>query len=193
MFKSILNLFFKTCCCCFGAIGSVVGDDSRAEAAADEGNHEDTASDPEVESHGEIVVHGPSETIESVCQRSSANTVVPGEHHGSNDDVEDHLNEASNQGAVDGADSPSVSPGTDEHEERVKSDNSEGSSHEGCNYGELGATFLAIHVTVICKILKSLKELSCHFFVIVVDGTINLQLYVPSIATEGPITVCRCG
>ena len=169
------------------------GNIGRAHAAADEGKHEDNSGDPKIESHGKVVIHGPSEVIKSVCKRTGADVVVLGEHHRASDDSEDELNEARCQGAVHGAYSCSVSPCTYKHEERVKSDDFEGSAQNHSDYSELRATFLAVHVTVIGKIIEGLKEISGHLFVVPVEFTNNLQVNIPGTATEGTCAVCGCG
>ena len=179
------------------AVGSAVGG---AHSAADERQHENQGHDPEVECHRDVVVHGPPEAGEGVGERAATDVVVLGEEHGAGDDGEDELEHASDEGAVDGADSPSVPPGTDEHEERVKSDDAEGGTHELSDDGETRAELLAVHVTVFLKVKERLLQVSSQLLLVPADLTTDSELNVPRVGAEGrallvdaPGTTARLG
>lgn len=123
-----------------------------AQAAADEDEHPDEAEDPRHEDHVEVVCHGPIEGITCVKHRSCANRVVLGEKAGADGDQDSKLEEASEHSAVDGADSPSVSPRSNKHKERVEADDAVGCTHQGGHHCELGALCLAVDVTIFIKL-----------------------------------------
>ena len=165
------------------------GNIGRAHAAADEGKHEDQAGDPEVEDHGEVVVHGPPEANEGVGERAHANVVVLAEQHRGGHNLQNELAQARDERAVDGAHSSAEPPGANEHEERVQSNYTIGGSHEDSDDGEGGATLLAVHITVFGKVHLSCEEIVGKLVIGPVDSASNLNFDIPSLVTEGRLPI----
>ena len=106
----------------------------------------------------EVICHVPRHTSAGcVQQRASTDSVVLGESESADDTEDNELEHANKEGAVDGADSPSVPPGSDEHEKCIKTDETIDDAHESSDKGQLGACPLAVDVTVIHKFNDSLK------------------------------------
>ena len=72
---------------------------------------------------------------------------------------------------VDRADSPSVSPGSDEHEEGVEADKTEEGAHESGEESHLGASGLAVDVTVINHGDVVIEEVLVEVLVVVAHGS----------------------
>ena len=87
-----------------------------------EAQHGEERDDPEGECHVEVIRHGPDEcAIPNRCfsHGPCADSVVLGEHKNASSDENSELEHADDTGEVDRADSPSVSPSSDEHGESV--------------------------------------------------------------------------
>ena len=132
-------------------------------------------------------MHGPSPASESGCHRSCADCVVLGEEHGTSDNCKDELKEAGDKSAVDRADSAPVSPGSDEHEERVETDNSESGGHENGDGSQLRARFLAVHITIFRDIGHGFKQIGRELLVVPVQAAFYFNFDIPSISTESII------
>ena len=120
-----------------------------AHSAADEDKHPNKANNPNNKGDIEVISHCPRHACGSVGQRASTDSVILCEHKGTNDTEDNELEEANEECAVDGADSPSVSPGSNEHEKCVDSDEAVDDAHQSCDEGKLGACLLTVDVTVI--------------------------------------------
>ena len=129
-----------------------------AHSAADEDKHPNKASNPNNKGDVEVICHSPRHTSSCVKQRACTDSVSLCKQEGADDTEDNELEEASEESAVYGADSPSVSPGSNEHEKCVKANNTIGDAHESSNKGHLGACPLAVDVTVISLLNLSLKE-----------------------------------
>lgn len=128
----------------------LVGSVSGAESTASEGEHGEEGDDPKAEGRVEVISHSPEPHFaHGALHRTSTDSVVRGEQKGASDAEDDELNQTGGKGAVDGADSPSVAPGADEHEERVECDDAIDHAHEAGNTCEVGARCLAVNVTVL--------------------------------------------
>ena len=93
------------------------------------------------------------------------------------------MEQANEEGAVDRADSPSVPPGSNEHEKCVKADETIDDAHESSDKGQLGACPLAVDVTVIHYLNESLKVVLVEATITYSDITKNLDVKVPSIVS----------
>jgi len=101
----------------------------------------------------------PDEGSEGVVKRSGADLVEFGEEHRGDSDKAGELNHASAHGAVDGGDSGPVVKGADEHEDSVEADDTEDTGHEASDNSQLGASGLAVKVTVLNELNLSLEEI----------------------------------
>ena len=129
-----------------------------AHSAADEDKHPNEANDPNNKGDIEVVCHSPRHGSGGCKERATADSVILC-YQKSTDYTEDNeLEQAGEESAVNGADSPSVSPGSDEHEKRVKADNTVNNAHECCDQSQLRACLLAVDVTVIDQFYKILEE-----------------------------------
>jgi len=129
---------------------SLVG---RAHAEGEEEEHEEDLGDPHADVGSVVVGHGPHECAGGRGEGAGAEVHgVAAEEEGAGDDEDSELEDAGEQGAVHAADSVSVSPGTDEHNERVDNNDAEGGSVENGNDGETGAGCLAVDVAVLDKL-----------------------------------------
>lgn len=97
--------------------------------------------------------------------------VVLGEEEGGGGGEDGELEDAHEEGAVDRAGSPSVSPGSDEHEEGVEADKTEEGAHEGGEEGHLGASLLAVDVTVVNHGDEGIEIVLVDVLVVVVNNT----------------------
>lgn len=148
-----------------------------AETAAEETEHEEDSSNPEGHGHLEVVDHSPWECIaSSFLHGATADGVVLGEHEDSGGDQDSELEEAGEEGAVDGAHSHSPSPGSDEHEEGVEANDTVGSAHEDASDGETGTSLLAVIVTVLPEIDLSLEEAKGDILVVDVEASVNFKV-----------------
>lgn len=144
---------------------SLVWVPGRAHSAAKEDEGGEDCADPELESNAEVIRHSPSGIAwGSDRHRSAADVVVLGHKEDTGGDKDSELEQAGNECAVDGTDSPSVSPCSDEHKESVESNNAVGSTHKSSDERELRARLLAVHVTIFREVDLGLHE------VIVVHG-----------------------
>merc|ERR1739844_446424 len=87
-----------------------------AHSAADEDKHPDEAEDPNNKRNVEVIGHSPGHASCRRCKRAGAHSIILCEQKGTDDTKDNELEEAGEEGAVDGADSPSVPPGSNEHE-----------------------------------------------------------------------------
>jgi len=149
---------------CSGLVGG-------AETAAAEEEHGEPAGDPEGEAPVEVVGDVPWEVhAPSLVHRSGAHGVVLGEEEGSAGGKDSKLEDAHEQSAVDGADSPSVSPRANEHEQGVQTDQTEEGAHKGGEKGHLGALSLAVDVAIVNHGDPVIKVVSVNILVVVVDA-----------------------
>ena len=93
---------------------------------------------------------------------------------------EGHFEEANEESAVDRADSPSVSPGANEHEKRVEADETVDNTHEGSDQSQLRACFLAVNVAVINQLNIILEEVFVEAFIAYSDISGNCDVNVVS-------------
>ena len=117
--------------------------------AADEAEHEEEGDNPEGASDVEIVSHGPDADTPGRSHGAHADLVVLGVEDGAGGDEDTELEEADEAREVGGADSESVSPGADEHEEGVEGDETVDETHEAGDQGHLRASSLAIEVAIV--------------------------------------------
>ena len=99
------------------------------------------------------------------------------------------MEHADSEGAVDRADSPSVSPRANEHEDGIEADEAVDGTEEASNYGELGASSLAVDITVLNHIDVVAQQVSVQVLVIpVCIGTVSgFEGSVPSLSEVGVI------
>ena len=131
--------------CCSLAVGS----ESGAQSAADEDKHPNKANYPNNKRDVEVICHSPRHSLGCIKQWASTDSVILCEHEGADDTEDNELEQANEECAVDRADSPSVSPGSNEHEKRVEADKTVDDTHESSDKSQLGACPLAVDVTVI--------------------------------------------
>ena len=137
-----------------------------AEAAAAEEEHSEEGDDPEGESHVEIISHSPDHILTvGLDHRAAADGVVLGEEKGSDDDRKDELAQAGGESADDRAESPSVSPGANEHEEGIKTNETVGEAHEASDHGEVGSGGLAVDVAILDQINVVSEEISVKILI----------------------------
>ena len=149
---------------CSGLVGG-------AETAAAEEEHGEPARDPDREAPVEVVSDVPWEVhAPSLVHRSGAHGVVLREQEGGAGGKDGKLEDAHEQSAVDRADSPSVSPCADEHEQGVQTDQTEEGAHEGGKEGHLGALSLAVDVAIVNHVEPVLEVVSVNVLVVVVDA-----------------------
>ena len=99
------------------------------------------------------------------------------------------MEHANSEGAVDRADSPSVSPRANEHEDGIEADEAVDGTEEASNDGELGASSLAVDITVLNHIDVVAQQVSVQVLVIpVCFGTISgFEGSVPSVSVVGVV------
>jgi hypothetical protein len=137
--------------CCFAEAGlthSVFALAGGLETTEEEGEEKNDAHDPEAKAHAEVVTHGPLETASSGSERARADGVPSVAEDDSGDDDDAELEEAGEEGAVDGQNAILVPECTDEHEEGVEGDDAEAELVEAGDQGELRALSQAVNVTV---------------------------------------------
>ena len=76
------------------------------------------------------------------------------------------MEHANSEGAVDRADSPSVSPRANEHEDGIEADKAVDGTEEASNDGELGASSLAVDITVLDHIDVVAQQVSVQVLVV---------------------------
>lgn len=130
-----------------------------AETTSEPDEHCEPSHNPKCGSHEDVVSVVPDEGCKGVVERSGTNFVEFGEEQRGNYDKADELNHASAHGAVDGGDSGPVVKGADEHEDSVEADDAEDSSHEASDNSQVGASGLAVKVTVLNELNLSLEEI----------------------------------
>jgi hypothetical protein len=130
------------CSFSFGLVGG-------AQSTADEYKHPDEAEDPNNKCDVKVVGHGPGEGFGGSFERARAQSIILCEHEGADNTKNNELEEAGEEGAVDGADSPSVPPSSNEHEKCVETDDTVDDAHEGSDQSKLRSRFLAVDVTVL--------------------------------------------
>lgn len=145
-----------------------------AETAREPDEHCEPSNDPKCGGHEDVVTVMPDEGSEGVVKRSGADLVEFGEEHRGDSDKAGELNHASAHGAVDGGDSGPVVKGADEHEDSVEADDTEDTGHEASDNSQLGASGLAVKVTVLNELNLSLEEILV--FVSVPVESISLRL-----------------
>ena len=123
--------------------------EGRAHSTADEDEHPNEADDPNDEGDVEVIGHGPQQWLGCRLERTGANGIGLCKQHGTCGNKNAELEEASEECAVDRANSESPPPSANEHKECVKADDSVTNTHESSDQGELRASFLAIYITVI--------------------------------------------
>ena len=146
-------------------------------AAAHKAEHGEEWGNPERECHVEIIRHCPD-----VCRvpdggfshRSRADSIVLGEHEATRSDKHRELEQADNTGEVDRADSPSVSPGANEHSKSVQAGKEVDEAQKTSDKSQLRALSLAINIAVLESIEPCFAEVTVHIdvvpLVIVGDG-----------------------
>lgn len=169
------------------ASSEVLSSEGGAHAAADEDEHPDPAEDPGDEDGVEVVGHGPHEGVAGVGEGARADGVVLGEEAGAHGDQDGELEEAGEEGAVDGAHSPPPPPRADEHEEGVEADDAVGGAHQRRHHGELGALRLAVHVAVFHKFDQVLQVVLVEALVGDCDEAAEPQGSVPGWLALGGI------
>lgn len=102
---------------------------------------------------------------------AGTHSVVLGEEESGGGGEDGELEDAHEESAVDRADSPSVSPGSDEHEEGVEADKTEEGAHESGEESHLGASGLAVDVTVINHGDVVIEEVLVEVLVVVAHGS----------------------
>ena len=148
-----------------------------AEAAAAEEEHGEEGDDPEGESHVEIISHSPDHILTvGLDHRAAADGVVLGEEEGSDDDRKDELAHAGGKSADDRAESPSVSPGADEHEDGVKTNKTVGEAHEASDEGKVGSGGLAVDVAILDQINVVREEISVKILISPVHASTNADV-----------------
>ena len=109
-----LDVFGRRECSVLGLVG-------RTEAADEEAEHQEDLGGPQADVGGVVISHGPHQSAGGRREGAHAEgRCVLAEEEGGGDDDDSELEQAGEDGEVDTADSPSVSPGTDEHEERIE-------------------------------------------------------------------------
>ena len=145
---------------------------SLAETAAAEEHHSEEADDPEGEGHIEIIGHSPDHIVAiRLHHRAGADRVVFCEEQGTNNDRKDKLDETGSGSANDRAESPSVSPDTNEHENCVQGNNAVGGSHQTGDKSELRARLLAVNVTVLNQINPVFQKVTVEVLITPVHFT----------------------
>ena len=90
-------------------------------------------------------------------KRAGTHSVVLSKHQGSNGYEKSKLEYAGGEGAIDRADSPSVSPSANKHEEGIQTNDAVRDTHENGHNGELRTLGEAVGITVFVKINLVLK------------------------------------
>ena len=165
-----------------------------AETAAAEEEHEEPASDPDDEGPVEVVGDVPWHVRAPGCVHGSgADGVVLGEQERGAGGEDSKLEDAHEQGAVDGADSPVGSPGADEHKEGVEADETEEGAHESGEDGHLRALLLAVDVAVVDHVEEVFEVITVDVLVVVVDATdAKVDAQVCNIRSGESLTVLHC-
>ena len=138
---------------------SLLGSEGGAQSAAEEDKHPDEAEDPNDKRDVEVVCHGPGQAYGGRIQRACADSVPFCEQEGSDDTKKNELEEAGEEGAVDGADSPSVPPGANEHANGIDANNCVCNAHKNGHYCELRALGETVDITVFIKFYLLLQEI----------------------------------
>ena len=150
-----------------------------AHSAADEDKHPNEAEDPNNKGDIEVVCHMPRHALGGISERARADSIILCEHKSTDNTEDNELEEADAESAVDGADSPSVSPGSNEHEKRVEADETVDNTHEGRDKSELRACLLAVDVTVIHHFNIILYEVLVEVLIAHFDISSDFNVKVP--------------
>ena len=159
---------------------SLLWSEGGAHSAAEEDKHPNEANDPNNKGDIEVICHVPRHAFSGIEERTSTDSIILCEHKGTNDDEDNELEEANEESAVDRADSPSVSPGANEHEKRVEADKTVDNTHEGSDQSQLRACFLAVNVAVINQLNIILEEVFEEAFIAYSDISGNCDVNVVS-------------
>jgi len=141
-----------------------------APATTKEDEETDPASNVEVGHSPHLVRQAPLHShASSRGEGHEATQTVVTEEHGSGDNKDGELDQASEQGAPDRADTAVLDPGAANHENRVQADECVGDGGEGGDESSLRALLLAVDIAFVNEVHEPVNARLVSFLVVVQD------------------------